>query len=249
MTRLLSVLAVALLFVLPSGAGNKETIRTAHKTTHEIRQRTIVDGAGCSATAIGTSALLTASHCELATDTVTVDGNIAHIIEIIRDGNDHSIYLLDIAFADYAAFAKQRPEIGDDIFAFGNPGRFSDLFRRGTVAGVTSIGGNFLEELLGGDSGTEQAQKYYFDFNGWPGDSGAALFNDAGQIVGVISIGELIQANHEDHAWPTLKIMGGFSFAFTPVQLARAAAFRAPIKLKPPVALGNFGRFLKQQHP
>src|SRR5258708_3268035 len=137
MTRLFSFLAIALLFVFPSCAGNKEAISAAHKTTHEIHQRTIVEGDSCSATAIGVNALLTASHCELPTDTIAVDGNLAHVLGIIRDGNDHTIYLLDITFVQYASFAKGLPEIGDDIFAFGNPSGFTDLFRRGTVAGDT----------------------------------------------------------------------------------------------------------------
>jgi|SRR5579859_981248 len=247
MNRLFSFLAIALLFVLPSCAGNSAVIKAAHKTTHKIRQQTIVEGASCSATAIGVNALLTASHCELPTDTIVVDGNLAHVLGIIRDGNDHTIYLLDIAFTDYASFAKALPEIGDDIFAFGNPSGFTDLFRRGTVAGITNADGNFLEELLGDDGdGVPQAKKYYFDFNGWPGDSGAALFNQAGEILGVISVGKLIQPKSDDSPWPVFKIMGGFSFGFTPVQLAQAAAFRAPVKPKPPVALGNFGRFLRQ---
>lgn len=244
--KIISFLLAALLFAMPS-CGSSDAIRKARSTTHVIREETIVDGVKCSATAIAPNALLTASHCELPTDTITVDDHVASVLGIIRDGNDHTIYLLDVTFAQYASFG-QHIEIGDDIFLFGNPAKFTDLFRRGTVAGVRTVGGGggLLEELFGSDDNVKpSAFEFFYDFNGWPGDSGAGVFNQAGEIVGVVSVGELISAK-DDSPWPTLKIMGGYSFAFTPEQFKKAADFRAPVKAKPPVKMGSFSQLLRR---
>lgn len=253
MNRILSFLAVVLLVASsPSCDGSNTAISAAHKTTHRISAHTITESVHCSGTAIGVNALLTASHCEEPTDMLTVDNEPVRVLGLIRDGNDHTIYLLDFAFADYAKFGKQ-PEVGDDIFSFGNPGKFTDLFRRGSVAGI-ELEGNFLEDLLNGDDlpppNTPVTKKFYFDFNGWPGDSGAATFNQAGEIAGVISVAELIQPKNESDPWPIFKVMGGYSFGFTPAQLAQAVNFRAPIKPKaPPKSLGDFSHFFKPLHP
>lgn len=239
----------AFLLVVSCGASSISSgvIKAAQKAVHQTHQKTILQGDKCSATAIAPSALLTATHCELGTDILRVDDITATIQATIRDGNDHTIYLLDISFENYASFGKGL-ELGDSIFIIGNPGPFSNLFRRGTVAGFQTVGTSWIEELLEGADILPPTVKVLYDFNGWPGDSGAAVFNDNGEIVGVVSVGEIVPFKGEDD-WPDLKIMGGYSLAFTPQQLATAAAYRAPIKPKKPVNLGGFSRMLRPPAP
>src|SRR5690348_5645490 len=104
----------------------------SHKTTHVIEETTIVGNALCSATAIGPHALLTATHCELGTDEVSVDDkDPVKIIGIVRDGMDHTIYTVDMTFADYTTVSFRSPEVGEDVYMFGNPKGIEDVFRKG----------------------------------------------------------------------------------------------------------------------
>jgi S1-C subfamily serine protease len=59
-------------------------------------------------------------------------------------------------------------EQGQAVFMYGNPNNINDLLRRGYV--------------VGGD-----AERTLLDLNVSHGDSGAGVFNDKGEVVGVIT--------------------------------------------------------------
>jgi hypothetical protein len=186
-------------------------IAAAHKTTHLLETGDITGGGHCSATAIGPHALLTASHCEAPNDTIGIDGNEYKLLAPpIRDTFDHSIFYVNATFTEWATISTEPAQVGDDIFLFGNPGKWDDIFRKGYVAAVPE----------------ENGEPVAYDFNGFPGDSGSGIFNAQGQLVGVCSIG-LIQGK-PGTAWPSMRLMGGWLFQFTPDQIKAAIAYQPP---------------------
>ncbi len=86
---------------------------------------------------------------------------------IANDQNDHVFVRVSIRFPR-VAMRGPKPLQGDAVFTHGNPDGYKDLLIRGYVSGW--VGTNM--EL---------------DSNNWHGDSGAAVFNQYGQIVGVVS--------------------------------------------------------------
>jgi hypothetical protein len=219
----LSTLAITVALSLSFAAfptfAKNEIVERAHRTTHVIQ---MVDVLGaepmkCSATAIGPHALLTASHCELPTDDIAVDGQPATIFGILRDGADHSIYYVDSTFPQWATFADELPSIADRVFLFGNPGSDEDIYREGYVAAIKTG-----ELTPFSDSQTA----IYFDLNGFFGDSGAAVFNAKGEIVGIISV-LLAQTTKDDKDKVSIKFMSGLCFRFTEAQLLASASWKS----------------------
>lgn len=205
-TFLAAILAAVSLFSVASFSqtATSDVVSKAHATTYHIGQETAVEGDSCSATAVGPHALLTATHCELGSDDLAIEGQekTAHIDGRIRDGNDHTIFLLSgVTFKVYAQIdLKNSISQGDDVFLFGNPGNWSDVYRRGYMAGIH-------QDLLGSESET------LFDVAGWHGDSGAAIFDSRGEIAAVLT-GLLSSSNAEG----SLKLPFSFQFGIQTVR-------------------------------
>jgi S1-C subfamily serine protease len=94
------------------------------------------------------------------------------------------------------------PARGDQVFVLGNPGRLRDIYRNGYVSGYCKLDG--MDVTL-------------YDLNGYFGDSGSGIFNDRGELVGVVSVLE----HQTDGAY--MKLMGSFALSFTPDQWKAAA--------------------------
>ena len=216
--------ALAVLFCiisLASASVHNLIVASAHKTTHEIISEPFVGGGSqCSATAIGPHALLTASHCEEPVESLSVDGKTAKILSLSRDGFDHTIYWLDITFTDYAKFSAEESQVGDDIFIFGNPGSNSDLFRKGYVSNIPGIKAPAKDLFTAIFGGSSRPSPIVYDLNGWMGDSGAAIFNSTGEIVGVVSVAMI--DNSDKEGWPAFKVQCGFPIKFSEDVLKRA---------------------------
>ena len=220
----MKIIAAALLFVLSfvplaqtqAPVTHHAVIARAHKTTHKI-----ITGARvgpdlmCSATAIARHALLTASHCESPSDKIEIDGDDAAIIGIIRDDNDHSIILTDRLFTDAAEVKEALPEVGDDVFIIGNPATMNDVLRKGYVAKVQQPQG--LAALFGAPT------LIVYDMNAFEGDSGSGIFNEKGEVTGVVSVGH-IDKDKQDPAF-LIKLMAGLPLQFTTDQLDKAKKF------------------------
>jgi hypothetical protein len=214
------VVTVALLLsfaAFPTFAKN-ETVERAHRTTHVIRMTDALDisPTKCSATAIGPHALLTASHCEVSSDEILVDNKNANVAGILRDGADHSIVYVDITFPQWAVISEELPCVADHVFIFGNPGDVQDVYREGYVASIKSgevVPFGKLEMVV------------YFDLNGFRGDSGAAVFDKKGEIVGVVST-LVVQFQPYEKENVQMKLMGGLIFQFTPEQLLATASWK-----------------------
>lgn len=121
---------------------------------------TFSDGT-CSGTAIAPHAILTATHCFSGNPTGLT------VTRRIDDGNDHTLLIVTQTFDAHAQIAPM-PEAGAEVHISGNPGDLRHIYASGTVAGEYD-GDTLLNVPI-----------YY-------GDSGAAVLDDAGDIVGVIS--------------------------------------------------------------
>jgi S1-C subfamily serine protease len=145
-----------------------------------------VPGGGCSATAVGRFTLLTASHCVAdGANAVVVDGKQCEVWKIVHDGYDHALLTIDSDCPqEHIAKPGKAPKIGDTVFCWGNPGCFEDLLRVGQVVGY----GLMPKEW--GEAAEPYKHKAYFLTGPFAhGDSGAALFNQRGEIVGTVSFG------------------------------------------------------------
>jgi len=204
----------------------KASVAHAHLCTHVIVERDAlnVGPIKCSSTAVGPHALLTASHCELPVDELFVDGKQSDILGRTRDGGDHTILFLSATFKDWATFADALPDVSDHVFIFGNPGRDNDMYREGYVS---NIDGAML----------------YLDMNGFPGDSGSALFNEEGKVCGIVSLVTLQATGYDEEGKSQVqfKLMGARQLNFTKEQKAAAASWKAgdaiPSSVKPTSSL------------
>lgn len=211
MRNLVSLLAgflapLLLAFTLGVSVPTTTPVQKAHAATLHIAQATATGGDLCSATAIGPHALLTASHCEMPDDELLIqEGSIdTQIVGRLRDGSDHTIYLVTATFENYALVNQSdRLEQSEEVFLFGNPGDWHDIYRRGYVAG------RYRNEIL-------------FDFPVFHGDSGAAVFNASGEIVGVLTGQQRQQTDDESD---NIKLAFSFRLSFSDAQLAQAKSF------------------------
>jgi hypothetical protein len=218
----MKVLAVALMFLLTlvpqSTFAHDKVVLKAHQTTHVIVESTILHDGKCSATAVGPHALLTASHCEMPTDTIEIDGEDTDILGLLRDGNDHTIYFVKHEFKEWATFSKEKPQMGDPVFIVGNPGKAEDFLRKGYVSKVEIPEG--LVTLVY----PKAPALIILDLNGYFGDSGAAVFDENGDIVSAIStVG--VQVDKDRNPSVLMKMTAGFSLGFTSEQIKKVLEF------------------------
>lgn len=179
LTLILVMIAIGAAKLIPvaiNGA-DKHYAEKYKKMSHFIFQNSLSDAKGCSATAVGPHALLTATHCEVASDEISIDGLKGyHIVPggIIRDGYDHSIYLLkDITFKEFATVRETRIEDGEKVFFWGNPQLYALQLRVGYARGLVGVDGVSFR---------------LFDFWCRGGDSGSGIFDFKGELVEVLSL-------------------------------------------------------------
>lgn len=160
MIKLLAISAV-----LATACCTVPKIQTSEQSTYTIE---FAQG-HCSGTAISENVILTAAHCFETDEAISfkLNGRQAKVKKIARDGNDHILVMVDISFAHKARLSTKASKVGDKVYYYGNPG-IKNQYRAGYVSGHKD--GAML-----------------LDVNSWRGDSGAAIFNEQGQIVGVVS--------------------------------------------------------------
>lgn len=164
---------------------------------HEAALRVEFDGGLCSATAVGPSTLLIATHClEEGGAIKTVDKREVTVLSRVDDGRDHSLVRLNIGFDHWAGFGGA-PIQGLQVHYYGNPLGLADMLREGYVAACMADG-------------------CLLDIEGAPGDSGAAVLDSRGRVVGVVS--QILQGNGVQ-----FRMMVLFPMAFTKAQLAAIA--------------------------
>lgn len=125
-------------------------------------------GSLCSATAVARDVILTATHCVEKGDTfLVIAGKRVSIGAVIEDGSDHALIQVDVRFKTWAKRGAT-PKLGDQVRIYGNADGFEQIYRQGYVMGW-------------------RGAQLVMDMNCGLGDSGAGIFNDAGELVGVVS--------------------------------------------------------------
>lgn len=122
----------------------------------------------CSGTAVGRNIVLSAEHCWAnGNRLVAINGQEAHALKIVRDGKDHVLVRVTTKFTRWSQMGPE-PEQGDRVRWIGNPSSLRGQFREGYITGTYE--GEFL-----------------IDARVFGGDSGSGIYNDRGQLVGVVS--------------------------------------------------------------
>lgn len=202
--KLVRLLTFLLIFACSSCSGgtiSRSTLERVHPTTLSL---SINGHEGCSATAIGPHAILTAEHCITDLKTFKINGKPVQILRIDRDGDDHVILVVDQRFSVWAHFRRHMADVGDGVFIFGNPGFLRDILREGIVVGYT-----VFPKVANGLKLVDRDVTVY-DFNGFNGDSGSAIFNTDGEIIAVVSFG-LVQKDGDTN----FKLVGSLPLLFT----------------------------------
>lgn len=188
---------VALLFVVGCG-----TSPPRHAPKDAAVRLETADLGICSGTVIGPHAILTASHCLQDTALTRVNDANVDVKDRVDDGHDHTIVLVDVTFT-YWATRGPEAEQGDRVHYWGNPDGSRDWYRQGYVVGK--------------DRDEKGRTVQVFDVNGFFGDSGSGVFNEAGQLVAVTSLCEATAMNGLQ-----FKMMASYPLHFTPEQWAKA---------------------------
>lgn len=194
---------------------------------HLINQRTVFAGNACTGTAIFAHALMTASHCEEATDELLMDGYPVHVAGRIRDNHDHTIYLLsDVTFKNCAQLDVNDLHKGEPVHFFGIAS-WHDPLRRGHFHQY--VNQNAYYSLGWGFEAThDKRQTEEFNLLAIPGDSGAGVMDTKGRLVAVIS------------ASNSNGLCTGFPITFTQEQLKEAESYAPPsTNRKVDVPVGN----------
>lgn len=134
----------------------------------------------CSATVFEKpNVILTATHC-LSEPLEMVDGREVQVVARFDDGLDSTMLLLSqpIAGKRPAKLGKM-PPAGAPLYAWGNPYGLRQQLRLCNVSGELGLGWAGVYKL-----------PFYsatIDCNQWYGDSGSAMFDMQGRVVGVAS--------------------------------------------------------------
>jgi len=126
-----------------------------------------MEGGICSGTAIGPDEVLTATHC-LSNRLVKINDEPVNLLESRQIGPDMIVIRVDRRFPSWAKWADRKPKQGDPIYYWGNPSGMPDIVRYGYIAGF--LDGQILVDVEVGK-----------------GDSGAAVFDRDGRVIGVVS--------------------------------------------------------------
>lgn len=141
----------------------------AHPTDfHRYTLRLEFENGGiCSGTSVAKDVILSAEHCWSTGRLLTINGQEAYALEMVKDGNDHVLARVTVQFKHWATVA-MRPVVGDRLRWSGNAAGERDLYREGYVSRALE------DEIL-------------IDAHGFGGDSGSGLFDRKGRLVAVLS--------------------------------------------------------------
>jgi S1-C subfamily serine protease len=211
---------------LPHGRPHHSPATKEQKTSHMLTFKKYGRRLGlCTGTAIGPHAILTAAHCNEGLDATDVTIDLAtedHVLMAASgDGRDHLILLVGgTPFTNIETVVQAKPVVGESVILFGDGG------------------GNYPPEVKTGkviacedDSDIDAAAgEFCTSIHVIPGDSGSAVYNLKGEIVGITTY-QTFETN------PSSEI--GFSLDFSVTQLATAAAFDGKNWSKPEPSRAN----------
>ena len=163
------ILILSLLALVGAGCGCASLPEVpSHDALRETALRLEFASGVCSGTATGPQTLQTASHCFQFDKLVSVNGVPVQVVTVSDDKRDHAqVVVTGITFKRWAVRG-EAPKQGDRVRFWGNPKGNKDSYRVGHVAYAN-------DKVVAMDVMT------------CLGDSGAGLFNDAGELVGMVS--------------------------------------------------------------
>lgn len=178
-------------------------------------------GVHCSGYAVDTHLFVTATHClsdGAILETLNPIGSEpapAKILYVVPSDTDQAFVLTDYTFEHYAPLVRMDPALphqGERVHYWGAPLGIPDQYREGYITGYCALSICFpgLAEYMGIPLDTKTA---LLDIAGQKGDSGAGLLNEAGELIGIIS---LVQYEFPAPFVP----MAVFPLAFTDEDLA-----------------------------
>lgn len=132
----------------------------------------MASGGTCTGVVVGRHTVLTAAHCvALGGALATVNDQPVESMILANDGHDHILVHVDRPLKGRIAHVTSLPEVGSEVYLWGNPGDLRGVMRIGYVAGkAQKIKGELFDII---------------DVNCGPGDSGGAYFDAAGNVVAI----------------------------------------------------------------
>lgn len=190
----LSLLASALLFTCVAATApyiRLDLAQSEHDAAHWIvlddgkkATDSLLEQAGCTATAIGPHTLVSAHHCWVADSKLFLDGNkTPHEFQAIFDSHDTMLLVVpDVTFTHLDTFnpRSDSPVQGETVHFYGNPGGVLDQYRTGYITGHTidTPDGVAPEQILWIAAAPVIG-----------GDSGSLVLDTKGQVLGVLTYG------------------------------------------------------------
>lgn len=158
----------------------------------------------CTGTAIGPHAFITAQHCNDGDRNTTVAFDYTmepyHLLGHISDSNDHVIYFTDATFKNIMPYVRDVPHPGPVHFYGCGGYQFPCELKSGPMLSVFDT------------SDINQAHgMFYMGIEVIPGDSGSAIIDDKGHIVGLTT-----------YKFSDGRQAAGFALAFTDEQITKA---------------------------
>ena len=99
---------LALFLGLAGCASNYQTIlANSHHDTVTLLMRFPGAIGKCSGTAVAPHVLLTAKHCLVGAQALSVDGEYVAVKNVYLDDNDHALVVVDRTFTSYAEIGKE----------------------------------------------------------------------------------------------------------------------------------------------
>ena len=195
--KFLVFLLFMLSIYLPCQAQNSR--ETIHSSMHPIFVAAGEDAGLCTAYAVGPRTIAIAEHClgdkpkELETILFIVDykdgnGQFATNADVVLDGNDHALVVLEDVGLDgskefkgfttwvHDAFPAHTPRQGERVVMWGAPMAIQcrDCYREGYFSGWAR---SDFRDIM------------WFQIYGEPGDSGSFIFTEDGRLVAELSVG------------------------------------------------------------
>jgi len=210
---------------LPHGrAPLPATVRPEQKASHYLLLRGAYRALGtCTGTAIGPHAILTAAHCDQDDSVRSVQIDLAtethEILSTATDGRDHIILLVDgTPFTNIEKVVYDVAVVGQPVVFYGVGG--------GHYPPVAKYG--FVEDCQDPSDLDAAAGQFCFGARAIPGDSGSAVYDAEGHVVGIVTY---LDRSTE----PSSTI--GYALNFTEKQIADASSFDGVKTPKPVVAV------------
>lgn len=154
------------LLLLLGGCGGCASVPSHNELRATALRLEFADGV-CSGAAIGPDTILTAKHC-MAHPLQMVNGNFVTVVDSRVESKDRIV--VKVAGIRFKSWAKRGgpPVQGDKLRFWGQPSGEADVYREAIVSQA-------------------RTDRLVLQTVVCPGDSGSALFNERGEIVGIVS--------------------------------------------------------------